>query len=260
MSDANQHDQEVVSQFTQQAEAYARLTAAMPGDRTAALRGLIAASATDRALDVACGPGSLAIELAPFVEHVTGVDLTPAMLAQARLEQNRRGLRNLDWQLANACQLPFEAGTFSLVLCRAAVHHMPAPRQALAEMARVCRAGGRIAVIDVTPAPDKAQAYDAIEKMRDPSHAHAHTVDELRALGDGLPLHAPVVTRTVTADVPLEAVLATSYPEQYTLAEIRAVFEQDAASGADRLGVNARMIGGRLCVSYSQATVVWTRA
>jgi ubiquinone/menaquinone biosynthesis C-methylase UbiE len=254
-----EHDAKVVSQFTQQAEPYRRLTVAMATDRTAELRTLIGLSASDIVLDVACGPGSLALELAPHVQHVTGIDLTPAMLEQAKLMQAQKGIHNVDWQVANACQLPFADASFSQVLCRAALHHWQTPRQALGEMVRVCRAGGRIAIIDVTPAPDKADAYDAIEKMRDPSHAHAHSVDELRALGVGMPLRGPLISQTVTPHMPLDAVLATSYPEQYTIAEVRAVFEQDAASGKNRLGMNAQLVDGQLRVSYTLSTAVWTR-
>jgi ubiquinone/menaquinone biosynthesis C-methylase UbiE len=259
MNARTRHDEQVVSQFTQQAEGYRKLTAAMPTDRTAQLRTLARVGAADVALDVACGPGSLALELAPHVRHVTGIDLTPAMLEQAQLMQDKAGARNVDWQLANACQLPFADAAFSLVFCRAAFHHLQQPRQVLSEMTRVCRAGGRVTVIDVTPAPECAAGYDAIELMRDPSHAHAHTLEELCALGTGLPLQAPLFTQSVTAQIPFDAVLATSHPERHTIEEVRAKVAADADGGQNRLGLNARIVNGQLCVSYTVSTVVWTR-
>jgi ubiquinone/menaquinone biosynthesis C-methylase UbiE len=49
----------------------------------------------DTVLDVACGPGIVACELAKFVSHVTGIDITPAMIEQAKQMQNERKLNNI---------------------------------------------------------------------------------------------------------------------------------------------------------------------
>jgi hypothetical protein len=58
----------------------------------------------------------------------------------------------------------------------------------------------------------------------------------------------------------LDAVLATSYPEHCTRAEIRAEFEADARSGADRMGFGARIVDDELMVTYPVATVIWVRS
>ncbi|RME49691.1 MAG: methyltransferase domain-containing protein, partial [Chloroflexi bacterium] len=62
--------------------------------------------------------------------------------------------------------------TFDIVTCRLALHHMPAAGQAIAEMARVCRTGGRVALADniVPEDEDTATWVNRFETIRDPSH------------------------------------------------------------------------------------------
>jgi ubiquinone/menaquinone biosynthesis C-methylase UbiE len=251
---------QVLDQFSRQAEGYRRLTGGMAGaDRRAAFRALIGAKPDDLVLDVCCGPGTLALDLAPHVAHVTGLDLTPAMLAQARLAQAERGCTNVDWVEGDVFGLRFEDGAFSLVTCGAAFHHMVDPRRAFSEMARVCRTGGRIVVRDVTPDAAKSAAYDRVERLRDPSHTHALVRAEIACLGAGLPVGRPALHDSVAAGLPLDAVLSTSFPEACTIAEIRAMFLADALSGEDGLGFNARIVDGEIRVSYPQTTAIWIK-
>ena len=260
MNEQTEHDRQIVDQFSQQAEGYRRLTDAMaPNERPALFRSLVEPEPDDLALDVCCGPGTITLALAPHVSHVTGLDVTPAMLEQARAGQMEKGLANVAWVEGAAYALPFDDGAFSLVLCCAAFHHLTDPGAAFREMVRVCRPGGRIVVRDMTPAPGKVTAYDAMERLRDPSHAHALTTAELSALGAGLAVSEPGLTSTVTADLPLDAILATSFPESVTIEDIRARFREDALSGEDQLGFSARIIDGAIWVSYPMTTAVWAR-
>lgn len=253
------HNDRVIRQFSSQAQSYSRLIASLPSARSATLRELVAPRSDDTVLDICCGPGALALDLAPHVEHATGLDLTPAMLEQAKARQARTNLANVDWVIGDANQIPFEIARFSLVLCSSAFHHLAEPQRVFNEMVRVCRPGGRIVVRDVTPAPEKVKSYDAMEKRRDPSHTHALTLDELRALGSGLPVQEAAINSSVAANLSLEAILATSFPEEYSLDEIRAWFREDALSGQDLLGFGAVLIDGDIKVSYLMSTVIWTR-
>jgi ubiquinone/menaquinone biosynthesis C-methylase UbiE len=259
MSKHNKHTNEVISQFSLQAESYSRLTGSMNSDRSSALRDLVSISPDDLVLEVCCGPGLLTMDLAPYVRHATGVDLTPAMLDQARATQTQKGIVNVAWMRADVCRLPFEAGSFSLVVCSAAFHHLEQPRHALGEMVRVCRSGGRIVVRDVTPPAESVAAYDRMEKMRDPSHIHALTADELLRLGAGLMVDEPKIRRNTTAHLSLDAILATSFPETCTTEQIKALFVEDALSGKNSLGFSARMINGEVRVAYEMSTVLWPR-
>ena len=79
--------------------------------------------------------------------------------------------------------MPFPDTAFSAVVTRYSFHHFLDPEAVLAEMVRVCRPGGRVAVIDVfTSSPEQAEACNHVEKLRDPSHVRALSLEELTAL------------------------------------------------------------------------------
>jgi SAM-dependent methyltransferase len=181
------------------------------------------------------------------------------MLDQARAAQAERGIANADWLLGDAVALPFADASFSIVSSGAAFHHFENPACVLAEMARVCRPGGRIIVIDVTPDDGKAAAYDRMETMRDPSHGHAHSIGELKALGAALGLGEAISETNLTGPMPYEAVLATSFPEQHSRAELLEIMRQDAEAGTDALGFRAAIDDGRVMVTYPMSMVCWTK-
>jgi SAM-dependent methyltransferase len=101
-------------------------------------------------LDVACGTGNAAIPAARAGGRVTGLDLVPKLLEQARAKAEDEGL-DIEWIEGDAEQLPFEDGSFERVL--STFGHMFAPRhqQVAEEMLRVCRRGGQIVTATWTP-------------------------------------------------------------------------------------------------------------
>jgi SAM-dependent methyltransferase len=251
----------ILEQFTKQAAPYARLVATLPHNRgdsplLEALRPL----PTDTVLDVACGTGSLTLALAGVTRHVTGIDLTAAMIDQGRALQAKVGITNVTWQVGDILPLPFPDNAYSLVVSKAAFHHLADPAAVLAEMARVCSRDGRIAVHDVCPDPDKAEAFNRVEKLRDPSHVRALPPAQLRSLGKQVGLVEASVSSQPTTPIPLEAVLATSFPNPGDLDEIRAVYHADAQSGANTLGLSAAVAGGRIMIQYPMTLVVWQHA
>lgn len=260
MADLSSHNRTIVDQHNQQAQGYATLTQSLSqADRSAAMRARIGAGPDDDVLDVACGPGRLTLDLAPHVRSVTGLDLTPGMLEQARAALTASGCDNVTLVEGDALAMPFADGTFSVVISSAAFHHFEAPGRVLAEMVRVCRPGGRIVVSDVTPEPDKAAEYDRMELLRDPSHGHAHPVDELASLGAVLGLAEPEVHTSLTGPMSYAAVLETSFPKAQTREELLEMMREDAAGGGDRLGFKAELRGGEVLVTYPMSQVVWTQ-
>ena len=126
-------------------------------------------------LDIATGGGHTALRFAPFVKQVIASDLTPNMLEAAKAHIIEKGVTNVDFQLADAENLPFEANHFDLVTCRIAPHHFPDVFKFVQESYRVLKAGGIFLVQDhVLPDSEKDGRYvDAFEKLRDPSHNRA---------------------------------------------------------------------------------------
>ena len=101
-------------------------------------------------LDLGCGPGTITAGLAARLPegHVVGVDAAAEVLAVARQEAERQGLTNVRFEDGDAYQLGYADGTFDVVHAHQVLQHMSEPVAALAEMRRVCRAGGLIAARD----------------------------------------------------------------------------------------------------------------
>jgi SAM-dependent methyltransferase len=214
-------------------------------------------SASDTVLDVACGPGLLAFALASAARRVTGLDLTPAMLLKARQLQAERGLDNLGWVGGSADLLPFGDGMFSLVVSRYTFHHLIDPRRALAEMVRVCRPGGKVALIDIAIAPDKADAFNRMETLRDPSHVRAMTADELTALMVGAGL-TEFRSGRYGSEVELEKQLRASFPtEPNGYERLRQLFMDDLTTGA--LGMGTQRRDGAVYIAYPILILVGTK-
>lgn len=103
-----------------------------------------------RVLDVAAGTGNAAIPAAQAGATVTAADLTPELLAVGRASSERLGVA-VDWVEADAEELPFPSDSFDLVLSAIGVIFAPDHARAAAELVRVCRPGGTIALANWTP-------------------------------------------------------------------------------------------------------------
>src|SRR5438445_326574 len=108
---AAEHQRLILEQFTKQAVPFAQMQNHSPELLLAAS----GAGPEDTVLDVACGPGLLSCAFAKLTRHVTGIDLTPAMIEQAKAMQQSDGLTNLSWHLGDVQSLPFADASFSLV-------------------------------------------------------------------------------------------------------------------------------------------------
>lgn len=106
----------------------------------------IGARATGRILDVAIGSGRNLAHYAPEAV-VTGIDLSPAMLALAKKEAASLG-RSVDLRAADAELLPFGDASFDTVVCALSLCNIPHPARAIAEMYRVLASGGQLLLLD----------------------------------------------------------------------------------------------------------------
>lgn len=246
--DAEGQRRRIVEQFTRQAGPFRRM--AIHSDREALerVRNACQFRPDDRVLDVACGPGLTACAFAETVAQVTGIDVTPAMIDEARALQRERGLDNVTWNVGDVTTLPYPDASFTVVFSRYAFHHMLDPGTVLAEMVRVAAPGGRVVVVDVyTSSPEQAALYDEVERLRDPSHVRALGLDELRALCHHAGL-AGVTTDFYDLDVALEPLLGSSFPDPGAADEIRRIYAGDI--GRDCLGVGARRVDGAVRFAF----------
>jgi len=229
------HQAKIVEEFSRQAIPFTQVPGHLDAMQTLIKFSEVCTS--DFVLDVACGPGLVACEFARHAGHVTGADITPAMIEQAKKCQQEQNLENLTWAVGDAVPLPYADNLFSLVITRYSFHHLLAPEKALLEMIRVCQPGGRVMIADVAVECAKSEAYDRLEIMRDPSHTHALSHEEFAALFQ----HSGLLDCRQSAygvDIELETQLRASFPKPGDEPKLRDMVTNDI--GIDSLGINAR--------------------
>lgn len=178
------HKETIQREFSLQAAAFDANPVIRDQGRVTRLVEAVSPEPESHVLDVACGPGYVALGFAAVCRDVVGLDLTPEMLAKAERNCQEAGYTNLRFQPGAADQLPFPDGAFDVVVCRFAFHHFEDPSRVLAEMSRVCRIDGTVAVEDlvVSEFPVRAAYQNHIERLRDPSHLAALSVSRLLSL------------------------------------------------------------------------------
>lgn len=225
----------IVDQFTKQAVPFSQMPHHNDEDTNRLVIETAGIGADDTVLDVACGPGLITCAVAGVARHVSGIDITPAMIDEARKRQQSLGLANVAWTVGDALPLPFVASSFSAVITRFSFHHFLEPEAVLTEMVRVCQPGGIVTVVDVfMSTPEQAEAYNRMEKLRDPSHTRALLLAELTGMFHDAGLGV-INTAFYKLDVELEKLLTASCTKPDNAQVVRRIFEDDLR--ADRLGV-----------------------
>ncbi|MXO74944.1 metalloregulator ArsR/SmtB family transcription factor [Altererythrobacter aerius] len=115
-------------------------------------------------LDIGTGTGRIAELLEPGAGRITGLDRSPEMLRLARARLQGLPVGRVELVQGDFAALPFASDSFDTVVFHQVLHYATEPDYALAEAARVCRPGGRIAIVDL--------AAHANEELRR-THAHA---------------------------------------------------------------------------------------
>jgi ubiquinone/menaquinone biosynthesis C-methylase UbiE len=247
----NDHDATVRRSFNQQTALFTGEGAVFAGPRSTPLLSWLEPLPPDAiALEVACGAAHVAEQAAPSVRQVVGIDLTPALLRLAADRLSAAGITNVLLQEGNANRLPFLDASFDLVFCRASLHHFPDPRQPVAEMARVCRPGGRVVVSDMV-APDARLrgAFDELHRKLDPSHASAMLREELAALVRSTVGPADEQVSS-SANLPIEAILTDAADRDSVLADLRAELD-----GGPATGFNPVLEDDRIQVSFTSVVM-----
>lgn len=115
-------------------------------------------------LEVAPGPGYLAIELAKLGHRVVGLDVSRSFVGIAGDNARRAGIPATFVQ-GDAAYMPLEANTFDFIVCRAAFKNFSEPVEALREMHRVLRPGGQALIIDLRHDASPEAINDCVKGM-----------------------------------------------------------------------------------------------
>ncbi|PWU80617.1 MAG: methyltransferase type 11 [Candidatus Nitrosopolaris wilkensis] len=251
--DSQYHNELIIDQFTKQAIPFTQNAAHSAEYAVKRLVTLSNASKKDTVLDVACGSGLVSCELAKVADRITGIDITPAMIEQANLLKRQKDLNNIKYEIGDVAHLPFADASFSLVVTRYSFHHVVDPYSVLSEMKRVCMRKGRVVVIDVTPASDKVDMYDYVEKLRDPSHVKALTFAKLREIFEEIGLTI-INTDFFRIEMDVERLLLASFPNSEDINKIRQLFIEDVQNNI--LGVNSHYVGTEIHFTFPTSMII----
>ena len=118
-----------------------------------------------RVLEIAPGPGYLAIEIARLGRFgVAGLDISRTFIAIAHQNARQAGV-NVEFRHGDAAAIPFEADSFDLIVCQAAFKNFALPLCALDEMHRVLRAGGTAVIQDLSKEASNADIDREVREM-----------------------------------------------------------------------------------------------
>ena len=122
-----------------------------PAQVDATLRQVVLRQPVENLLDIGTGTGRVLELVAPEVTSAIGIDLSREMLAVARHNLDKDGLRHCQVRHADMYQLPFAQERFDAVTLHMVLHYSERPAHVLAEAARVLKPGGRVVVVDFAP-------------------------------------------------------------------------------------------------------------
>jgi len=212
---------------------------------------------TARVLDVATGTGHTAFAFAPHVREVIATDVTPEMLREGGRLKDEGGIINVEFQLADAHDLPFDDESFDVVTCRRAAHHFVDIRRALREMRRVLRPGGRLVIDDRSvPADDFIDAtLNRLDWLHDHSHVRQYRPSEWESMMQEAGCRIEVV-ETYTKHRPLSAFTNGVEPE--SAAEIERIIA--GLDEAQRVALNVIEKDGEICLNHWYVMVVGVKS
>lgn len=167
---------QVLAHFTERATMYDRSSSWCEDPALGArIVRAMAARPSDHVLDIACGTGLVSKLVSKKVARLVGVDFNPVMANKARPFLD-------EFIEAPAEHLPFPDGTFDIAVCRQGIQFMDLP-QAVEEMVRVVRPGGRVVLANLTAyGEEDADEFFRVLALRNPVRRHFFLPDDLPSL------------------------------------------------------------------------------
>jgi ubiquinone/menaquinone biosynthesis C-methylase UbiE len=149
-----------------------------------------------KVLEIGCGPGAVARTIAARggVGEVIGIDPSPIFIERAR--RRSEDTANLSFVIGDGRELPFEEGSFDVVVCHTVLCHVPGAERVLLEARRVSAPGGMLAVFDGDYATTTVALYD-----NDPLQACADAAMQALVHDPRLVRRLPALTRDAGFDV-----------------------------------------------------------
>jgi ubiquinone/menaquinone biosynthesis C-methylase UbiE len=175
----------VRERFTKTAEVFGDYAVAHRVTEAETLARMLGANENDRGVDLASGPGTLALRFARHVRWICALDLTPAILERARQTAANDGLiSKISFTIGDAQSVPLADNLLDLAVTSYSLHHISDPARVISEMSRVVKKGGRVGLIDIeAPNDPEVRALNhRIEVIRDNSHSRSLTQSEFESM------------------------------------------------------------------------------
>ncbi len=220
----------VKRQFDIQAQSFSNWSVTRNEEYMQAYFEFIGFQKGDELLDVACGTGEFSVFCARRIKGVHGIDISEGMIELARKHARADGLTNLTFECHDVEHIPCADGSFSVVQCRSAFHHMEDYPRVFKEMLRCCRPDGRMAVQDIMAYDDPRvnSFFEALEREVDVSHNSTLHRQEFIDLFDRNQVE---VIRSMAVEVELNfrEYLGHAYQSAVSLEKIRDLLEERVA-------------------------------
>ncbi|MGH7842682.1 MAG: class I SAM-dependent methyltransferase [Candidatus Binataceae bacterium] len=249
------HLELVQNQFRRQAEAYVAVPIVTDPDFLSYIVSISGVRKSDRVIDIASGPGFVAMAFAPHCAEVIGVDATDRFVARANAEASRRRLDNVSFTLGDVERMALADESFDVAVCRFAFHHFPRPAGVLTEIRRVVRAGGAVVVVDMLASEDaaKAEYHNRVERLCDPSHARAIPASEFERMFADLRFEV-IYKQGRKTSYTVDEWIAHGAPAPEQAAQIHELMAASLAE--DRSGLDVRAVNGVMHFSHTGASYV----
>jgi len=117
-------------------------------------------NSSSNVLEMGCGTGIVTVAIAPNVREITGIDISPKMIAKAQEKALRQNIENVTFKVLDASELPFPDHAFDVVLLPNLLHLVAQPDRVIKESRRLLKPGGTLVTVTDclgAPAPFKIQ-------------------------------------------------------------------------------------------------------